>query len=337
MTDDTSRERNRVIERMIKRLGRLNRQASQVIWPTPTAPRLDAADMTDKQLHHEIHDVGGRLLNSLAPVLQRSFADDASHADGSLQPSLPTSVHWHTLMFFTQANDAFGLALRGLNAHATASALAPIRNIAETLALMKWLLEDSSPDVRRSRAYRLTLDAADQYRGVRKTLERVGTDSAERGQLVTTLAFAEERLRKLVMEVAEQDGIPVADGHGSFSSLLERYLPGRGGYIFYALLSNAGVHPGAARSVFFYTKPGTGIVDFDFKGMFIVRSYWIGQAISLHLELCHLVASVLGWQEWDAIAEKTESQLAPLAKEAERRFFEPWREAAANLPGLQRP
>ena len=45
--------------------------------------------------------------------------------------------------------------------------------------------------------------------------------------------------------------------------------------------------------------PGTGVADYDFKGKYHVRAYWIAQSIRLHLGMCHLVAPLLGWdQEW---------------------------------------
>lgn len=65
--------------------------------------------------------------------------------------------------------------------------------------------------------------------------------------------------------------------------------------------------------------------------MFAVRAYWIGQATRLYLELGNLSAPVLGWQEWDALAEATNRQLEPLAQEAEKRFVAPLLRATARL------
>src|SRR6202050_845610 len=234
-------------------------------------------------------------------------------------------------MFFIQAYDSFGLALRGLNAHATSSALGPIRNIVETLALMSWLLEGDDPAQLRSRAYRLTLDVADQYHQQWRTLDRLAAENPEKEQIKAVLISAEDRLRQGVAELASQDGITVADAHGSASSLIERYLPDRGGYLLYSLLSTAGVHPSAARANFFYGQPDARKIDFDFKGMFAVRAYWIGQATSLFLELGNVTTPVLGWREWPALADTTERQLRPLAHEAEQRFFAPLQRAAKRL------
>lgn len=299
---------------------------------TPQQPQ--PVTMSDKQLQQDIHDVGGRLLNALGSPIQRSFADNAAHQDSHPPHPVFTSARDHVLMFFTQAYDSFGLALRGLNAHATSSALGPIRNIVETLALMSWLLQDADPVQMRSRAYRLTLDVADQYHQQWRTLDRIAANSPEKEEIKAVLVSAEERLRRSIAELASRDGIAVAESHGSASSLIERYLPDHGGYMLYSLLSTAGVHPGAARANFFYGQPDAKKIDFDFKGMFIVRAYWIGQATSLFLELGSVTAPVLGWPEWPALADATERQLRPLAQEAERRFIAPLHRAAMRFqPG----
>jgi hypothetical protein len=67
-------------------------------------------------------------------------------------------------------------------------------------------------------------------------------------EMASRLAAAEERMRLSVEEIAAQDGITIpASPRGAFR-LTERFLPEHGGYLLYALLSTAGVHPGAARA-----------------------------------------------------------------------------------------
>jgi len=313
-----------VTDTMTKVFDWLGKQIGQVLpRPAPAAPA--PTEMTDEQLLHAIHDVGAELLNSLAPVLHRSFAGDAAHGDPRFPHGMPTSVRAHTLMLVAQAHDAFGLSVSGLGKHATAAALGPIRNIAETLALARWLLESSDDDVRRARAYGLTLDAVDQYRKVVRMLER----SPETRQLAPRLAAAEKQMRHNLTRLAEQDGITPEARPAKLSRLVGQYVPELGS-MAYALLFSAGVHPGAARGYLFYGRPGTGIVDYDFKGMHYQRAYWIAQSIKLHLGLCQVVAPELGWPEWDAIAEKTNGELLPLAEEAQRRFSEPLLQAMAS-------
>jgi len=81
-------------------------------------------------------------------------------------------------------------------------------------------------------------------------------------------------------------------------------------------------------------SPGTGIVDFDFKGMHGLRAYWIAVSIELHLQLCRLVVPVLGWQKWEAGLDALDRKLQPLAEEAKRRSAEPrlraWKERVAS-------
>jgi hypothetical protein len=137
--------------------------------------------------------------------------------------------------------------------------------------------------------------------------------------------------------MASQDGITIPASPGSTSRLAQQYLPEHGGYLFYSLLNSAGAHPGAPRAFQFYGTPGAG-ADYDFKGKYHVRAYWIAQSILLHLDLCDLAAPVLGWgQEWEALAEQTRNHLGPLAAEAERRFAEPLQRAMANKPELNHP
>ena len=108
-------------------------------------------------------------------------------------------------------------------------------------------------------------------------------------------------------------------------------MPGAGGG---QSVATAGVHPGAQRAVLFYGNPGTRIMDFDFTGMHAVRAHWIAVSIELHLQLCRLVAPVLGWREWEAAFDAHDSKLRPLAEEAQRRFAEPhlraWQQLVAS-------
>jgi hypothetical protein len=281
------------------------------------------SEMSDKCLQQTIHDVGGRLLNSLAPLVQHTFADDAHSESVPFVKSMPTSVRGHVLMLFMQAYDSFGLVLRSLNYQAHAAALGPIRSVAETLAFEKWLLESDNAGVRLARSYRLILDAADQLDIQRRALERVAVDSPERRNLSSILFDTEQELRQVATDLATRNGVEIAKPHGSPSKLMERFLSEYGGYLLYSLLSSAGVHSGVMRNKFFYGKPDTGILDFDFKGMFIARAYWIGVAIDLYLDLCDLVAETLGWHNWHGLSKEAHSQLEPLYKEATKRFFQP--------------
>ena len=144
-------------------------------------------------------------------------------------------------------------------------------------------------------------------------------------------------MRHNLTAMTHQDGVTIPANPGRMSTLMEQYLPEHGGYLFYALLNNAGAHPGAARGFLFYGISRTGVADYDFKGKYHVRAYWIAQSIRLHLDVCHLAAPVLGWgQGWEALAAQTQSKLGPLADEAGRRHLEPLQQAMANVPDWDR-
>jgi hypothetical protein len=287
--------------------------------------------MSDKYLQQAIHDVGGRLINSLAPIVQQTFMDDARSETTPFVQSMPTSVRGHVLMLFMQAYDAFGLVLRTLNYQAHAAALGSIRSIAETLALTKWLLESSISDEQLARSHRLILDSADELHTQRQTLERIVADSSERRQLSGILSDTEQKLRDAATDLASRDEVEIAEAHYRTSKLMERYLPEHGGYLLYSLLSSAGVHSSAMRNKFFYGQPDTGVLDFDFKGMFTVRAYWIGVATDLYLDFCDLVSEILGWHGWQDLSEKAHSQLEPLAQEATGRFYRPFLSVASGM------
>jgi hypothetical protein len=275
------------------------------------------------------------------PLLQDSFArDGATLSDLRFPAALPITVRPHVLMMVTQANDSYGLALLGLREHATASALGPIRNVAETYAYAKWLLESPNENVRLGCAYRLTLDAIDQLGEQKRMLERVAPGSEVTLQMAPMLGVAVERMTSRLQELAQEDGVTIA-AKPRRSELLEKYLLDLGGYLFYSLLSNAGVHPGAGRSQAFYGRPGKAVIDFDFKGLHHVRAYWASVNVRLYLDLCELADPVIGGPEWKTLTSATRAKLEPLAHEAQQRYLGRIQEEMANastwanLPSLE--
>jgi hypothetical protein len=307
---------------------RVEELASGLGGPAP----VPATDMTDQQLLEAVHDVGGRLLNGPAPMIGETFARlpwSSEQSDPRFPHAMPVKVRGHVLSMTTEANDAFWLSLYGLNKYATAAALGAIRNVAETLAWTAWLLEDTDADVRQARSYRLTLNAIDSYRSMWKTLEKTAGASGQ----AEHLARIDKRMRDSLISMASQDGINIPDNPGSVSRLMERHLPVHGGYLLYALLNRAGAHPGPARASQIYANPVARVIDYDFKGLHIVRAYWITQSIRLHTELCRLAAPVLGWNDrWGNLYERTQQELLLLASEIERRYREPLEQALAQVP-----
>lgn len=200
----------------------------------------------------------------------------------------------------------------------------------ETLAWARWLLEDPDEDARQARAYRLTMNGIEgSYSRVARTLVTVAGQSEQ----ATWLAAAGQRMKDHLNAMASQDGVTIPANPGSMSKLAQEYLPEHGGYVLYSLLNSAGAHPGMARASQFYGTPGAG-ADYDFKGKYLVRAYWMAQGILLNFDMCDLAAPVLGWgQEWETLAEQIRNHLGLLAEEAERRFIEPWQRAFANKEG----
>jgi hypothetical protein len=330
-----------ITDTVTKGLRWLGRQIEMIAGPPQPGP-VPPPDLTDVQLHQAIHDVGATLLNRHGPLLQDSFArHGVPMSDRRFPAPIPTSVRSHVLMMIIQAYDSYGLALLGLREHATASALGPIRNVAETYAYAKWLLESPDQDARLGRAYRLTMDAIGQFREQKRVLERIAPESELTLQVAPVLGAAAERMSMRLAEVAREDGVTIAVTPRR-SELLEKYLPDSGGYLFYSLLSNAGVHPGAGRSPAFYGRPGKAVIDFDFKGLHHVRAYWMSVNIRIYLDLCSLVEPELDWPEWKAIADLIRARLEPLAQEATLRYLGRIQEEMAetqtwaDLPTLDR-
>ena len=239
MDDDSPTTGDPIADALAKALRWLHQQADQLFPQPHEAARPAPADMTDKQLQQDIHNVGGNLLNGHGPMIMSGFARyGTATTDPRFKHAMPTTVRGHLLNMTADANDSYGLALRGLNKHAHASALGAIRNVAETLRQTSWLLEDPDDRVRQARAYRLTLNAINQYHLMTKTLRRVTKDSEQPSDLATQLDAAEERMRRSLTAITERDGIAQCPTNaGKPSKLIERYLPEHGGFMLYALLS----------------------------------------------------------------------------------------------------
>jgi hypothetical protein len=313
---------NSIIDMVSKAVLWVDRQIEQIAGPAPQPAEASAPpEMTDVQLHRAIDGIGATLLNRHGRFLEDSFARyGAAMSDPRLPAALPVTAASHVLVMITQAYDACGLALLGLRGHATASALGPIRNVAETYAYAKWLLETPDEKVRLGRAYRLTMDAVDQLRDQQRMLEKAAPRSELALQAVPMSGTAAKRMRRRLTELAQEDGVTIADKPRR-SELLAKHLTDSGGYLFYALLPNAGVHPGAGRAQAFYGRPGKAVIDFDVTGPPHVRAYWMSVDIRLYLDLCDLARPVLGLPEWDALTEQTRTALEPLAQEAQHRYL----------------
>lgn len=267
--------------------GWLREKSNRLLGYPLNAQQVPAAAMTDEQLHGAIYRVGAELLNCVSTrVLMPAYSRKGIKGDPRFPHGLPTTVRDHVLMF--TSDDSFGLSVIGLGKHATAAALGPIRTIAETLALTKWLMESPSDADRQGRAYRLTLSALDQRRRDARMLRKACPSDAQALKMADWLADSADTMERSLQSMANQDHVAVAGKPPSASMLAALHLSGADGYMFYSLTSAAGVHAGAHRAALFYSKPGskagTAILDFDFKGMHAQRAYWIAVSIELHLK-----------------------------------------------------
>jgi len=254
--------------------------------------------------------------------------------DRRIPIAMPTTVLADTMTMVVEANDSYALALLGLRDYATTSALGPIRNIAATYAYAMWLLESPDEKVRLARAYRLTMNAIDQLRQLGETLDRIAPQSEHTLQLGPRLRAAADQMSRRLREVAQEDDLSIA-AKPKRSELMEKHLTDSGGYMLYSLLSNAGVHPGAGRATAFYGRPGTGRSDYDFKGLYHVRAYWIGVSIRVHADLCDLAAPVLGWEEWATITMQTAAP-APVSRRYSSRRQRARRRGSSRAPSCLR-
>jgi len=322
-----------IIDTVSKALAWVDRQIELISGPAPQpAPAPAPPDMTDAQLHHAIHGIGATLRNRHGRFLQDSFARyGATTGDPHFPAVMPATVRSHVLMMIIQASDSYGLALLGLRERATASVLGPIRNVAESYVYAKWLLENPDEKIRLGRAYRLTMNAVDQLRDQQRMLKKAAPRSELTEQIAPMLGTAAKRARSRLAERAREEGVTIA-AKPRRSALLAKHLPDSGGYLFYSLLSNAGVHPGAVRAQVFYGRPGRAVIDVDFTGLLHVRTYWMSANIRLYLDLCDLAGPVLGWPEWDALTRQTRTRLEPLAQEAQRRYLGRIQQEMAKAP-----
>jgi hypothetical protein len=117
--------------------------------------------MTDAQLRHATFSVSKRLIDIVGQWLMNCF-DGRPVNDERFKWAMPTTVHAHVQLGFTSAHDSACLTAKGLELAASAAALGPIRDVAETFARLSWLLEPADDQTRLSRAYGLMQHAINQ-------------------------------------------------------------------------------------------------------------------------------------------------------------------------------
>jgi hypothetical protein len=280
--------------------------------------------MTDAQLRHATFSVSKRLIDIVGQWLMNCF-DGRPVNDERFKWAMPTTVHAHVQLGFTSAHDSACLTAKGLELAASAAALGPIRDVAETFARLSWLLEPADDQARLSRAYGLMQHAINQDFQLADAMNRSANRLNRTPDPVwDRYASNTEHKRDRLAARASEDGIGI-ERLPATTDLFELYLHEEGGYPLFSTLSRAASHPGASRAFMFYANPAKGMaVDYDFQEMHAVRAYWLSRSLRLHIALCRLVAPVLDWPEgWTDVLDDLARRLEPLAAEADRRVMTP--------------
>jgi hypothetical protein len=269
--------------------------------------------MADGELRAALRAVASRLITGIDPASQASFP---AEEDTRWRFNLPATLRPHLQQMFIEASDSFGLAVAGLDHHASSADLALVGRLAEILARARWLTEPSDAGRRRERGYALTEQAvADLRRAGERAEEAAGDDQpGVAGEVADRAATMEARLA----ELRQEDGleaVPVP----KLRKLLQTYLPGDEVEAF-ALLSAAGPRPAMAPSALFYREAGTGDALYNFERLHVVRGYWLARAIGLYAGVCAAAGPALGRADWKEHVARAESGLRPLAAEAGRRY-----------------
>ena len=305
-----------LIEGVTKAWDRLTQQIDEVLgWAPASAPgpaeRRPSA-MADGELRAALRSVASGLVKDIDPAVQASFpAED----DPRWRFNLPAAAQAHVHHLFTEASDAFALAVTGLDRHASAADLAVVGRLAEILARARWLLEPSDAGQRRERGYALTEEAIGQLRSAGEHADGGGADQAG---LADEIAGRAATMEARHAELRQDDGLqPVTVPKRR--KLLRAYLPGDNADLF-ALLHATGQPPAAALSALFYRESGTGDALYNFQRLHLTRAYWLARAVELYAGVCAAAGPVLGRADWVETVAMAEARLRPLAEETARRY-----------------
>lgn len=270
--------------------------------------------MTDGELRTALRAAASGLAGGIGAARPGGFA---AEGDPRWRFNLPAVPETQVPAMFTEASDAFSLAVTGLDDHASPAGLAAVGRLAETLARTRWLLEPSDPGQRRERGYALAAAAIARLLAISRRAEEAGEPghAGLAGEIADRAATMGARLA----ELTEADGLQAARVPKR-RKLLQDYLPE--GLELFALLTAADSRPAATPSALFYAEPGTGDELLNFQRLHLTRAFWLAQAIILYADMCQAAAPVLGRGDWEQAIAAAEGRYRPLCEEAARRYLQ---------------
>jgi hypothetical protein len=318
-----------LIEGVTKAWDRVTQQIDEVLgWSSAQAPgpgeRRPSA-MADGELRAALRAIASGLVKDIDPALQASFPPEA---DPRWRFNLPATPQTHAHHMFTEASDAFGLAVTGLDRRASSADLAVVGRLAEILARVRWLLEPSDAEQRRERGYALTEEAISQLREAGDRADDAG-NTGQTG-LASEIADRAATMAARLAELRQDDGlqaVPVPKRR----KLLQAYVPGDDAELF-ALFSATDPRPPVALSALFYREPSAGDALYNFQRFHLTRAYWLARALELYAAACAAAGPVIGRGDWAETVAMTEARFRPLAEETARRYRQ--RLQAGLHPGL---
>jgi hypothetical protein len=315
-----------LIEGVTKAWDRLTHQVDEILgWSPSGAPapgQRSPSAMTDGELRAALRAIASGLIRDIDPALQASFpAED----DPRWRFNLPATAPAHLHHMFTEASDAFGLAVAGLDRHASSADLALVGRLAEILARARWLLEPSDAEQRRERGYALTGETLAQLRSASDRAGDAGSaggaggaDGADQTSLAGQIAGRTATMQARLAELRQDDGlraVPVPKRR----KLLRAYLPGDDTELF-AVLQATGPRGAVAPPALFYREPSAGDALYAFERSHLTRAYWLARATGLYAALCAAAGPVLGRGDWTETVALAQARLRPLAEETTRRY-----------------
>jgi hypothetical protein len=278
--------------------------------------------------------VRGLVQDTAAELIQRTYGQGV-YGDPGFEHPVATQVPHHVLTLLTVAADAAGIAVGGLGSWASTAALAQVRLLYETFALVSWLLDGDEAE-QRSRGYALTADAIDLLRRDGAHWAQLGCRDPSAAAYARRYAAAAAAMLQDLQALSVDRGVPIGRKPIDRQELMTRYLPDLGGYPAFAALSNAGAHPSALQPVLFYSDGRTGAMVFDFQGKNVERAYWMACCGECFRLLLDLAGPVLGWPDWPRLSLQRKTALDGLRQEADRRYAlacGAFSEVPAGIPG----